>query len=255
MTKSTEKTQPPESQLQSFASLLVTAIGVLFVFTFVLQNFVIPSASMASTILVGDHDIVDRVSLAPASPWARIVPYRELRRGEPVVFYKPILEQDGSEDILVKRVVGIPGDRIHLRGGVLYVNGVAQHEPYAAMPTAANYQPYRDDFPLILPRNVPGVTARWSLELPQHIDGDDLIVPPDSYFMMGDNRTNSLDSRYWGFVQRKNLIGRPLFIYWSIDMPEENGEPTLAEQASVFFRHLTHFASDTRWRRTFQIVR
>ena len=255
MTKSTEKTQPPESQLQSFASLCVTAISVLFVFTFVLQNFVIPSASMASTILVGDHDIVDRVSLAPASPWARIVPYRELRRGEPVVFYKPILEQDGSEDTLVKRVVGVPGDRIHLRGGVLYVNGVAQHEPYAAMPTAANYQPYRDDFPLILPRNVPGVTARWSLELPQHIDGDDLIVPPDSYFMMGDNRTNSLDSRYWGFVQRKNLIGRPLFIYWSIDMPEENGEPTLAEQASVFFRHLTHFASDTRWRRTFRVVR
>jgi signal peptidase I len=255
MTKSAEKTQPPESQLQSFASLCVTAISVLFVFTFVLQNFVIPSASMASTILVGDHDIVDRVSLAPASPWARIVPYRELRRGEPVVFYKPILEQDGSEDILVKRVVGVPGDRIHLRGGVLYVNGVAQHEPYATMPTAANYNPYRDDFPLISPAKDPNVTAAWSLELPQHIDGADLIVPPDSYFMMGDNRTNSLDSRYWGFVQRKNLIGRPLFIYWSIDTPEENGEPTLAEQASVFFRHLTHFASDTRWRRTFQIVR
>src|ERR1017187_2998865 len=106
MTKSTEKTQPPESQLQSFASLLVTAIGVLFVFTFVLQNFVIPSASMASTILVGDHDIVDRVSLAPASPWARIVPYRALRRGEPVVFYKPILESDGSEDRSEERRVG-----------------------------------------------------------------------------------------------------------------------------------------------------
>jgi signal peptidase I len=255
MTKSAEKTQPPESQLQSFASLCVTAISVLFVFTFVLQNFVIPSASMASTILVGDHDIVDRVSLAPASPWARIVPYRELRRGEPVVFYKPILEQDGSEDILVKRVVGVPGDRIHLRGGVLYVNGVAQHEPYATMPTAANYNLYRDDFPLISPAKDPNVTEAWSLELPRHIDGADLIVPPDSYFMMGDNRTNSLDSRYWGFVQRKNLIGRPLFIYWSIDTPEENGEPTLAEQASVFFRHLTHFASDTRWRRTFQIVR
>ena len=255
MAKPTEKTQPPETGLQSFASLCVTAISILFVYAFVAQNFLIPSASMASTILVGDHDIVDQVSLAPNSPWARIMPYRELRRGEPVVFFKPILEPDGSEDILVKRVVGVPGDRIHLRGGVLYVNGVAQHEPYAAMPTAANYQPYRDDFPLILPRNVPGVTARWSLELPQHIDGDDLVVPPDSYFMMGDNRTNSLDSRYWGFVQRKNLIGRPLFIYWSIVTPEEDGEPTLAEQASVFFRHLTHFASVTRWRRTFQIVR
>ena len=255
MTKPAEKTQPPETGLQSFASLCVMAISVLFVYAFVAQNFVIPSASMASTILVGDHDIVDQVSLAPASPWARILPYRELRRGEPVVFYKPILESDGSEDILVKRVVDVPGDRIHLRGGVLYVNGVAQHEPYAAMPTAANYNLYRDDFPLIPPRNVPGVTASWSLELPQHIDGDDLVVPPDSYFMMGDNRTISLDSRYWGFVKRENLVGRPLFIYWSIDTPEEDGNPTLAEQASIFLRHLTHFATDTRWRRTFQIVR
>ena len=255
MAKPTEKTQPPETGLQSFASLCVTAISILFVYAFVAQNFLIPSASMASTILVGDHDIVDQVSLAPNSPWARIMPYRELRRGEPVVFFKPILEPDGSEDILVKRVVGVPGDRIHLRGGVLYVNGVAQHEPYAAMPTAATYNLYRDDFPLIPPRNVSGVTARWSLELPQHIDGDDLVVPPDSYFMMGDNRTNSLDSRYWGFVKRENLIGRPLFIYWSIDTPEEDGTPTLAEQASVFLRHLTHFATDTRWRRTVQIVR
>jgi signal peptidase I len=255
MTKSTDKTQPPETGLQSFASLCVTAISVLFVYAFIAQNFFIPSASMASTILVGDHDIVDKVSLAPASPWAHILPYRPLRRGEPVVFYKPVLESDGSEDTLVKRVVGIPGDRIHLRGGVLYVNGVAQHEPYAAMPTAATYNLYRDDFPLIAPRNVPGVTARWSLELPQHIVGDDLVVPPDSYFMMGDNRTNSLDSRYWGFAKRENLIGRPLFIYWSIDTPEENGNPTLAEQASILLRHITHFATDTRWRRTFQIVR
>ncbi|MGA1984292.1 MAG: signal peptidase I [Acidobacteriaceae bacterium] len=258
-----KKSQPTddahETGLQSFASLCVTAISVLFVYAFIAQNFLIPSASMASTILVGDHDIVDKVSLAPASPQdhilSHILPYRPLRRGEPVVFYKPILESDGSEDTLVKRVVGIPGDRIHLRGGVLYVNGVAQHEPYAAMPSAATYNLYRDDFPLIPPRNVAGVTARWSLELPQHIVGDDLVVPPDSYFMMGDNRTNSLDSRYWGFVKRENLVGRPLFIYWSIDTPEENGEPTLAEQASVFFRHLTHFATDTRWRRTFQIVR
>jgi signal peptidase I len=249
----------PESRLQSFASLCVTAISVLFVFTFVLQNFFIPSASMASTILVGDHDMVDRVSLAPASPQdhilSRIVPYRELQRGEPVVFFKPILESDGSEDTLVKRVVGIPGDRIHLRGGVLYVNGVAQHEPYAAMPTAASYDPYRDDFPLISPTRDANVTATWSIELPKHIDGDDLVVPPDSYFMMGDNRPSSLDSRYWGFVRRENLVGRPLFVYWSIDTPKEDGNPTLAEQASIFLRHLTHFATDTRWRRTFQPVR
>ena len=259
MTKSTDKTQQPETTLQSIASLCVTLITALFVLTFVAQNFFIPSASMASTILVGDHDIVDQVSLAPALQQSRllshVLPYRPLRRGEPVVFYKPVLEADGSEDTLVKRVVGIPGDRIHLRGGVLYVNGVAQHEPYAAMPTAANANLYRDYFPLIPPGSDPHVTATWALELPKHIVGDDLVVPPDSYFMMGDNRTASLDSRYWGFVRRENLVGRPLFIYWSIDTPDQNTQPPLAEQARIFWRQLTHFATDTRWRRTFQIVR
>jgi signal peptidase I len=257
MTKPAKAPQPPETGLQSIASLCVTAISVLFVFTFVAQNFFIPSRSMASTILVGDHVLADEVSLAPASSQnhilSHIVPYRELRRGEPVVFYKPVLEPDGSEDTLVKRVVGLPGDRIHLRAGVLYVNGIAQHEPYAAMP--ATYNPYRDDFPLVSPNRDPNVTAAWSVELPHHIEGDDLVVPPDSYFMMGDNRPDSLDSRYWGFVRRENLVGRPLFIYWSIATPEENGEPGLAEQASIFFHHLTRFATDTRWRRTFQIVR
>jgi signal peptidase I len=123
------------------------------------------------------------------------------------------------------------------------------------MPTAANSDLYRDDFPLKSPANIPGVTATWALDLPQHIEGDDLVVPPDSYFMMGDNRTNSLDSRYWGFVKRENLVGRPLFTYWSIETPEEDGNPTLAEEASLVWRHVTHFVTDTRWRRTFRVVR
>jgi signal peptidase I len=245
----------PETGLQSFASLCVTLITGLFVLTFVAQNFLIPSASMASTILVGDHVIADRVSLSPASPWARILPYRALRRGEPVAFFKPVLEANGSEDILVKRVVGIPGDRIHLRGGVLYVNGVAQHEPYAAMPTAASYNFYRDDFPLAPPAGDPNVTATWAVDLPAHIVGDDLVVPPDSYFMMGDNRTKSLDSRYWGLVKRENLVGRPLFNYWSFPTPDNLDQAPLAQQARFLLYELTHFATATRWRRTFQIVR
>jgi signal peptidase I len=209
---------------------------------------------MASTLLVGDHVVADRSSLAPASPWARILPYRPLRRGEPVVFFKPILESSGTEDILVKRVVGVPGDRIHLRGGVLYVNGVPQREAYAAMPTPGDTNLYRDDFPLIPPANVAGVTASWAVDLPQHIQGDDLIVPSDSYFMMGDNRTKSLDSRYWGFVDRKNLVGRPLFIYWSIKMPQQDGDPTLAESVSLTFHQLAHFFDETRWNRTLRRV-
>lgn len=245
-----------ESRLESFASFLCAVVPVLFVITFVFQNFAIPSASMASTLLIGDHVMADRASLAPETGWAHIVPYRELRRGEPVVFYKPVLEPDGTEMILVKRVVGLPGDRIHLRGGVLYVNGIAQNEPQAAKPTALNYDAYRDDFPSISPAGVPQVTAEWALDLPAHIQGEDLLVPPDSYFVMGDNRTDSLDGRYWGFVHRENLIGRPLFIYWSFKTPADQIDKTsFADEVSFAAHQFTHFFTDTRWRRSLQVVR
>lgn len=244
-----------ESHLQGIGSLCCTLVTVLFVFTFIFQNFVIPSPSMASTLLVGDHVMVDRASLAPASPWAHVLPYRELRRGEPVVFLKPLLEPDGTNLVLVKRVVGLPGDRIHLRDGILYLNGVAQDEPQTAKPTALNSDAYRDNFPAVLPWRNPKVTAAWALDLPAHIQDGDLVVPPDNYFMMGDNRTNSLDSRYWGFVNRKNLIGRPMFVYWSFPMPEEDGEPTMAVSLALTVHELEHFLPETRWSRTLKPVK
>ena len=244
-----------ESPLQGIGSLCCTVIVALFVFTFIFENFVIPSASMASTLLVGDHVTADRASLAPASPWAHVLPYRELRRGEPVVFLKPILEPDGTNITLVKRVVGLPGDRIHLRDGILYLNGVAQDEPQTAKPTALDQDAYRDNFPSVSPGRDPRVTATWALDLPTHIQDGDLVVPANHYFMMGDNRTNSLDSRYWGFVDRKNLIGRPLFIYWSFIMPEKNGEPTTAESLALTMHELTHFLTETRWSRTLHSVK
>jgi len=256
MKKPTPAPEPPESHLQSIASLCTTLVTCLFALTFVFQNFAIPSASMASTLLVGDHVVVDRASLAPPATAPHIIPYRPLRRGEPVVFFKPVLEPDGTNLILVKRVIGLPGDRIHLRNGIVYLNGVAQHEPYAAQPTAANWDAYRDDFPLMPPERVPGVTPMWALDLPTHVQGDDIVVPPDSYFVMGDNRTHSNDGRYWGFVERKNLIGRPLFIYWSFKTPDNQIDKTsLPDQISFALHQATHFVSDTRWRRTFQIVR
>jgi signal peptidase I len=244
-----------ETHLEGIASLCSTVILALFIFSFIFQNFAIPSASMASTILVGDHVLVERATLAPSTSWAPFIPYRDVRRGEPIVFFKPILEPDGQELILVKRVIGIPGDRIHLRNGIVYLNGVAQNEPRTAKITAANYDPYRDDFPAISPLNRPNVTAQWSLELPTHIHGEDLIVPPDSYFVMGDNRTNSLDGRYWGFVNRANLIGRPLFVYWSFVTPDDQMyKTTLAEQTAFALHQLTHLLTDTRWRRTLHSI-
>jgi signal peptidase I len=251
MSKPAGQPRNQETRLEGLASLLSTIVIALFALTFLFQNFAIPSASMASTLLVGDHVLVERATLAPAAAWAGFLPYRDVHRGEPIVFYKPILEPDGQEMILVKRVIGVPGDRIHLRRGIVYLNGIAQDEPRAAKPNAANYDPYRDDFPSNPPTNVFGVTAQWSLDLPTHIDGEDLVVPPGSFFVMGDNRTNSLDGRYWGLVPRANLIGRPLFVYWSYKTSEDQSNKTsLNEKIGFTLHQLTHFVSETRWDRT-----
>jgi signal peptidase I len=264
LTPTTEpEQQEHETPLESLASICaVLAVG-LFVMTFIFQNFEIPSPSMEKTLLIGDHVLVDRVSLAPPSRWAPFVHYREVRRGDIIVFFKPHPE---SPDLyLVKRCVGLPGDRIHLRDGVLYLNGVAQNEPYAAMPRddgdpSDAYVPYRDDFP----SDLEGIdqaasqnnASRWALDLPNHIVDGDLIVPPGAVFAMGDNRTQSLDGRFWGFVPRENIVGRPMFIYWSFLTPSDQIDKTALSDRLAFMGHiLTHFFSETRWSRTFHIVR
>ncbi|MCU1318700.1 MAG: signal peptidase [Edaphobacter sp.] len=250
-----EAKQIEETHLQGFASLCGTLAIGLFVLTFVFQNFVIPSPSMASTLLVGDHVMVERVTLAPSDSLASFMPHRDLQRDEPIVFYKPVVDANGEYTILVKRVIGVPGDRIHIRHGIVYRNGVAQHEPYAAQPTYANYDPYRDDFPSISAANHPDVTAQWSLDLPNHIQGEDLVVPPGNYFVMGDNRTNSLDGRFWGLVPRGNLIGRPLFVYWSFKTPEDQIYKTdMSERASFTLHQIVHIFDETRWSRTLHKV-
>ena len=254
--KRLSKKHSGETAPESFASICtVLAVG-LFMLTFVFQNFVIPSASMASTLLVGDHVVVERVTLAPAANWTSFLPYRDVRHGDIIVFFKPTKERNGEHPFLVKRVIGIPGDHIHLRSGVVYLNGLAQNEPQAGKPTPANYDPYVNDFPSVDPSGEPGVTPEWSLALRSHIAGADLVVPAGNYFAMGDNRTNSLDSRFWGFVPRQNILGRPLFVYWSIATPESGSEEApLSEQAGSTIHEFVHFFDETRWTRTFHPVR
>jgi signal peptidase I len=250
------QTETPLESLGSICSVL--AVG-LFVMTFIFQNFEIPSASMEKTLLIGDHVMVDRVTLAPQTHWAPFMDYRPVKRGDVIVFLKP--NPETPDLFLVKRAIGIPGDHIHLRQGIVYLNGVAQNEPQAGKPAydgdpAHAYNPYRDDFPSIPASVDEGATASWSLEMPSHIEGDDLVVPPGKVFAMGDNRTKSLDGRYWGFVPQENIVGRPMFVYWSFETPADQMDKTSASDRLAFMGHIVlHIFDQTRWKRTFHIIR
>ena len=243
--------KPRETTVEFLASLSAVLVTGLFIITFIVQAFEIPSSSMENTLLIGDHVFVNRVQFAPATYWTGpLLPYREIRRGDIVVFLHPA--EPGL--YVVKRIMGLPGDRIHLRDGVVYRNGERLDEPYVIHKTDG-YNPYRDNFPAVSPADYNGVTPEWQLVLKQHIQGDDLVVPPDSYFGMGDNRDVSLDSRYWGFIPKENVIGRPMFVYWSFETPPNQYLQKEVGERLKFLAHVViHFFDETRWRRTFRVV-
>lgn len=255
----TQKDAATETPLEALSSICsVLAVG-LFVMTFVFQNFVIPSGSMEKTLLIGDHVLVDRISFAPPTLWTPFVHYREPQRGDVIVFMKP--HPETPDLILVKRLIGVPGDHIHLQHGVVYLNGVAQTEPYAALPQSSAdvedlYNPTRDDFPS---QGAPeGSTELWSVDLPSHIQGGDIVVPPGKVFAMGDNREHSLDGRFWGFVPRENILGRPLFNYWSYNTTANEMDASqagLGGRVGSFFTTALHFFDRTRWSRTGHLIR
>ena len=248
-----------ETPLEALASICTVLVVGLFVMGFIFQNFEIPSASMEKTLLIGDHVVVDRSTLAPPTKWAPFVHYRPVQRGDVIVFLKP--NPETPDLILVKRAVGIPGDHIHLRHGIVYVNGVAQNEPYAAMPSDDGdfnhaYNPYRDDFPSIAAGPDDQLTELWRQELPTDIQGDDLVVPAGKVFAMGDNRVESLDSRFWGFVPQENIMGRPMFVYWSFKTPADQEDKTsMGDRIGFMFHVLIHVFDGTRWSRTFHVIR
>lgn len=258
----TNRGETPFESLASISSVL--AVG-LFVMTFVSQNYLIPSGSMKDTLLVGDHLVVDRITLSPPSPWMPLVRYREPKRGDILVFHKPVYqpgidapEADGSPQYttLVKRLIGVPGDHIHLRNGIVFLNGVAQPVGSAQPTTTDNFNKFLDDFPAVPPSDVPGSTESWAMNISAHIQDGDLVVPTGMYFMMGDNRHNSLDSRFWGFVPRANILGRPLFNYWSFETADGQLEQTGFSRRLAWVGHvLARFVTDTRWERTFHVVR
>ena len=258
-TQRREAAAEAETPLEALASMCVILVIGLFLFGFVFQNFEIPSGSMENTLLIGDHVVVDRVALSPPTKWAPFIHYRPVHRGDVIVFLKP--NPESPDLILVKRAIGIAGDRIHLQHGVVYLNGVAQTEPHAIQPAEDGdpqhtYDPYRDDFPTVAPSPDASLTAVWRENLPDHIQDGELVVPPGKVFAMGDNRTESLDSRYWGFVPVENIEGRPTFVYWSFRTPADQEQRTsMGERIGFIVHEFTHIFSDTRWSRTFHVVR
>jgi signal peptidase I len=215
---------------------------------------------MEKTLLVGDHLVVDRITFSPSTKWMPLVHYREPKRGDIVVFIKPVPDPDEEGNpqylTLVKRLIGVPGDHIRLHDGIVSINGVAQAQPHAQATTPENYTEFLDQFPSEPPPDIEQVPDSWSkVDFPNDVVNGELVVPPGKYFMMGDNRHNSLDSRYWGFVPRENIIGRPLFNYWSFVTPEDEYEKPGIGNSLAWMGHIAlHFFTETRWNRTLHRV-
>jgi signal peptidase I len=201
-----------------FESLVIAVILALFVRTWVFQAFKIPTGSMEQNLLIGDHLIVNKMIFAPTATGLEraVLPGRTIHRGDVVVFKYP---KEPERDF-IKRAIGLPGDRLELHRKTVYINGQPLIEPYVQFlqPPSTNGPVRADD-----PREEYGPVT----------------VPADQYFMMGDNRDNSEDSRYWGFMPLTYVKGKALFIYYSFD---EN-EP------------LTRLFKATRWERLLNRVK
>jgi signal peptidase I len=240
------KADPPRGTI---AEWTVTILLLLFGTTTLVQAFVIPTGSMEDTLLIGDHLLVDKLAYAPPGPFSKhILPYETPRDGDIIVFRYPI----DITQTFVKRVVGVPGDHIKIINQQVFRNGTKLTEPYVYH---KNPYPdtYRDNFPSSEPNVMLYEPAKEMLQ--NNVVGGEVVVPPDHFFAMGDNRDNSLDSRYWGFVPRENIIGKPLIIYWSYDATTENLASSSVGALSRHFLDLAqHFFTKTRWRRTFMLI-
>jgi signal peptidase I len=252
--------EPPKKSptRDTFESLVVTVILAIFGTTFVLQAFKIPTGSMENTLLIGDHLLVNKFAFADNSGFSSwLLPYREIRRDDIIVFkFPPSGEQTEPGEHFVKRVIGLPGDRIRIFHRQVFVNGRPVSEPFVHH-TFLDQQLPEDDFPPPDAAYMSRATAAWSAAIGNYTQGGDLVVPPGQYFAMGDNREQSWDSRFWGFVPRGLISGRPLLVYWSFETPrDEYMHNSLSDWISqmVDLLNPVHFARKTRWRRTFMIV-
>ena len=238
------------------AEWAVTGLALLFASTSLAWSYVIPTGSMEDTLLIGDHILVDKLAYAQPGKISRyLLPYEDPKHGDIIAFRYPV----DSSQLFVKRLIGIPGDRIKIVNQQVYRNGVPLKESYACH-RSGYFSAYRDNFPSgagwidIPPDRIRD--ARLQEMLKHHVVNGEVVVPPNNYFAMGDNRDNSLDSRYWGFVPRENLVGKPVLIFWSYDATTSD---LMAGSGADLARHVIdvseHLLTRTRWNRTFRLIR
>lgn len=261
---------PPKTVWREyFESAVVTVIMALFGMTFIVQAVKVPTGSMQNTINVGDHLLVNKFIFAPGPPLP-FLPQREIRRGDIIVFKYPGNPHKDREEQLsdaenmpfktnyVKRVIGLPGDRIEVRGDRVLINGaplpeqvvMARNENEKAPLVTGTVAPRKTDeaytvyyYPETIEAARAGRSLRLGSDFRYAVGGEPITVPADSYFVMGDNRDNSSDSRVWGFVKREYVVGRAMFVYWSYDESAPSSNP------------LSDFFNNTRWGRTGTMVK
>lgn len=237
---------------ESLQALMGTVVIAIFVVTFIAQAFQIPSESMENTLLTGDYVLVDKMHFEGDTFSSHIMPYRKIERGDIVVFHYPL----DPRVHFVKRAIGIPGDHIRLVNRTVFVNGVPLVEPYARHVRPHNPSSpediFRDDFPR-LNEIVHGLVGEWPQQMKKLLENGQLIVPAGHYFVMGDNRDDSSDSRYWGFVPQENIVGRPLVIYWSM-RSQDARDPASSDKFARFIYAMSHLVQITRWDRALRLV-
>jgi signal peptidase I len=211
-----------------FESIVIAVILALFVRTWVVQAFKIPTGSMENNLLIGDHLLVNKFVFGPTIGLDRaVLPVRDIKRGDIVVFKYPV----EPERDFIKRVIGLPGDTIELRAKKVYVNGKPLDEPYVHFLTAASEG-----------------SEVTSMDVRERYGP--VTVPSDQYFVMGDNRDNSQDSRYWGYLPRSYVKGKAMMIYWSYEVGGDDlADDSLGATVTRVFSIITHFFTKTRWER------
>ncbi len=251
--KTAVEKQDSRRDRNSVAEWALTVLFLVFGTTALAQPFVIPTGSMEDTLLVGDHVLVDKLAYAPAGHISRqLLPYEDPKHGDIIVFRYPA----DIQVTLVKRLIGMPGDHLKIANGVVYRNRSRLNEPYVYHKYA--YDPNTDNFPNPCCRPVKEERAERAQRemLERNVVDGELVVPQGQYFAMGDNRDNSSDSRYWGFVPRENVIGKPFLIYWSYRASTEDLTGATPGSMLTHFVDLgEHFFTRTRWERTFAPVR